>query len=71
MQSDYDTDRKYCPTCGDYVPFLQSLEQSFCIQCGGLVSLFSEDDWTRFRHGLRLMRPLFDEFSGERDPEPA
>ena len=32
---DYYNDRKYCTQCEDYVPYLMSIEHSYCAQCGG------------------------------------
>lgn len=49
---DFYADRKYCPSCDDYVSYLASIEASYCIQCGAEVRLFSEGDWDRFRTGL-------------------
>ena len=43
----YD-DRKFCQACDTYVTYLQSVDQSYCVQCGGVVRLFSDDDWSRF-----------------------
>ncbi len=54
---DYYTDRKYCPTCDDYVSYLMSIEQSFCAQCGGEVRLFSKEDWEQFNASLKEKRP--------------
>jgi len=55
--SDFYNDRKFCQDCGDYVPFLQSIEQSYCAVCGSTVRLFSEDDWTAFHDSLKERRP--------------
>ena len=46
--SDFRSDRKWCPACDTYVPFLMSIDASFCVECGGEVRLFSKDDWERF-----------------------
>ena len=46
--SDFYNDHKYCEHCQDYVPYLQSLEKSFCSCCGAEVSLFSGEDWQSF-----------------------
>ncbi len=51
----YD-DRKYCQECGQYVPYLQSMEHSFCAVCGTKVRLFSEDDWKTFNDSLKERR---------------
>ena len=47
----YD-DRKFCTDCNDYVPYLASIDRSYCIQCGAEVRLFSTEDWERFQNGL-------------------
>jgi len=54
---DYYSDRKFCAHCNDYVPYLMSVDQSFCVQCGGEVRLFSEEDWTTFNESIRAQRP--------------
>jgi len=46
--SDFRSDRKWCPACDAYVPFLMSIDASFCVECGGEVRLFSKEDWERF-----------------------
>jgi hypothetical protein len=52
----YD-DRKFCTDCNEYVPYLASIERSYCVQCGAEVRLFSTEDWERFQNGLGN-RPL-------------
>ena len=54
---DYYSDRKFCPQCETYVSYLQSMEQSYCVQCGQQVRLFSEEDWTAFHASLKERRP--------------
>ncbi len=54
---DYYSDKKYCPTCDDYVSYLMSIEQSFCTHCGGEVRLFSKDDWEQFNDSMAAKRP--------------
>jgi hypothetical protein len=49
---DYYTDRKYCPACDDYVPYLVSIEHSYCADCGSVVRLFSKEDWSQFNESL-------------------
>jgi predicted amidophosphoribosyltransferase len=46
---DFYTEKKYCPRCHDYVPYLASLTRSFCAMCGQPVNLFSKEDWQKFR----------------------
>jgi len=55
--SDFYNDRKYCENCQDYVSYLQSMEQSYCVQCGEAVRLFSDEDWTAFHQSLKERRP--------------
>ena len=55
--SDFYNDRKYCEHCQDYVSYLQSMDQSYCVQCGEAVRLFSEEDWTAFNASLKERRP--------------
>lgn len=55
--NDFYNDRKFCETCNDYVPYLQSIEQSYCAACGGEVRLFSQDDWQTFHAELKDRRP--------------
>jgi len=52
-QTNYYKDTKYCPRCHDYVRFLQSLEASFCVSCGGKVRLFSAADKRAFLRSLQ------------------
>ncbi|MEW6073184.1 MAG: hypothetical protein AB1726_11420 [Planctomycetota bacterium] len=51
--TDFYNDRKYCQACRAYVPYLQSLEQSWCAICGSKVRLFSDDDWKSFHNSLK------------------
>ena len=46
--SDFYDDRKYCHDCQDYVPYLMSMEHSYCANCGTQVRLFSKEDWGAF-----------------------
>jgi len=52
-QSDFFKDSKYCPRCHDYVRYLQSLDASFCIDCGAKVRLFSAADKRAFLQDLK------------------
>jgi hypothetical protein len=54
---DYYDDRKFCTTCNGYVPYLISMDHSYCVECGGVVRLFSEDDWDTFNESLKARRP--------------
>jgi hypothetical protein len=53
----YYSDRKFCASCNDYVPYLMSVEHSYCAQCGAEVRLFSEQDWTAFNESIRAKHP--------------
>ena len=57
MKSDFYDDRKFCPVCQDYVSYLQSMEHSYCVQCGQQVRLFSDADWDQFHTSLQERRP--------------
>ncbi len=49
MQSqDYYREQKWCESCNDYVPYLMSVNHSFCVECGGKVKLFSKTDKAQF-----------------------
>ena len=48
-QSFYD-DRKFCPCCQEYVAYLASPTQSYCVQCAGEVRIMSPEDWAAFNH---------------------
>lgn len=51
---DFYTEKKYCPRCRKYVPYLASLARSFCAKCGQPVNLFSKEDWQKFRrHSMK------------------
>jgi hypothetical protein len=54
---DFYDDKKYCAACGTYVRYLVSVDHSYCVQCGGVVQLFSEQDWSRFQESLQARRP--------------
>lgn len=46
--TEFYTESKWCESCKTYVPFLMSVNHSFCVHCGGKVRLFSRDDNSRF-----------------------
>jgi len=56
-QTDFYNDRKYCTACDAYVPYLQSMEHSYCALCGAQVRLFSEADWNAFNESLKERKP--------------
>jgi len=53
IQSDFFQDKKYCPRCHDYVRYLQSVDASFCVECGAKVRLFSAADKRAFLRSLK------------------
>ena len=53
IPTDYFKDQKYCPRCHDYVKYLQSLDASFCVECGAKVRLFSAEDKRAFLRSLK------------------
>jgi hypothetical protein len=48
-RGDFYADKKWCEQFNAYVHFLLSIDKSFCVECGGVVHLFSKDDWRNFR----------------------
>ncbi len=56
-QPDFYSDKKFCDRCGTYRAYLQSLEHSYCVECGTEVRLFSEQDWEAFHSSLKERRP--------------
>ena len=54
---DFYDDRKFCTQCNDYVPYLMSMDHSYCVECGGQVRLFSKADWTEFNESMKSARP--------------
>jgi hypothetical protein len=54
---DYYSDLKYCAHCEKYVPYLMSLDHSYCAQCGENVRLFSKQDWESFNENLSRQKP--------------
>ena len=52
----YYDEQKYCPKCDDYVRYLQSLTASYCVECGGKVSLFSRKDRKKFLGALKAAK---------------
>lgn len=46
--SSFYNDQKFCHDCDDYVPYLMSMDHSYCVRCGAQVKLFSKEDWGVF-----------------------
>jgi predicted RNA-binding Zn-ribbon protein involved in translation (DUF1610 family) len=55
--TDYYSDRKFCTHCNQYVPYLMSVEHSYCANCGKEVRLFSQADWNVFNQTMQERRP--------------
>ena len=56
-QSDFYGDKKWCDHCEKYVPYLMSVDCSYCSECGNRVRLFSNKDWEDFNQSLEGKRP--------------
>ena len=54
---DFYSDKKWCPSCDEYVNYLMSVEHSFCTNCGQEVRLFSKEDWSNFNDTLEARKP--------------
>ena len=46
--SDFYAETKWCEHCRAYVPYLMSVNRSYCVHCGKPVRLFSREDSQRF-----------------------
>ena len=53
-KSDFNSETKWCDQCKTYQPYLQSVDHSFCVECGTRVRLFSSTDAEAF--GERLLK---------------
>ena len=71
METDFYNDQKYCPHCRTYVSYLQSMEHSYCIECGNEVRLFSEKDRDAFHAALNERKPKGGRPRKNRDKESA
>jgi len=45
---DFYSEKKWCDKCGRYVNYLMSVQHSYCIECGEIVTLFSKEDAEKF-----------------------
>ncbi len=54
---DFYSDRKFCSHCEKYVPYLMSVDSSYCSDCGNEVRLFSESDWKAFNESMAARKP--------------
>ena len=50
--NEFESEKKFCPTCDTYVRYLMSVDHSYCIECGGRVRLFSKQDSEQFAENL-------------------
>lgn len=57
MSNTFQSDKKYCPCCNEYVLYLASIDTSYCVECGGEVRLFSEADWKAFQEKMEAKKP--------------
>jgi DNA-directed RNA polymerase subunit RPC12/RpoP len=51
---DYYREVKWCRDCRKYVNYLQSMEGSYCSQCGSRVFILRDDELARFRESMGL-----------------
>ncbi len=54
---DFYSEQKWCDHCENYVPFLMSVNRSYCARCGKEVRLFSKKDWEAFHTGMENNKP--------------
>lgn len=54
--TDYYGDKKWCRRCRRNVRYLMSVNYSYCIHCGNVVTLFSEERRRRFNRELTAMK---------------
>lgn len=57
-EGDYYSERKWCRRCGRNVRYLMSVHHSYCFYCGGVVTLFSKDQWRRFNRQLTAIKAM-------------
>jgi len=46
---DFYSEMKFCTRCKKYVRYLMSVHNSYCSECGEIVTLFSKEDGERFQ----------------------
>jgi hypothetical protein len=56
LPNDYYSEKKWCPKCKGYVFYLIGLNRSYCVNCGGPVTLFSKRDREKFEDSLKNMK---------------
>jgi hypothetical protein len=52
MKRDFEKETKWCDACQTYPRYLQSVDHSFCVECGSRVRLFSKFDAESFGESL-------------------
>ena len=57
MISAFHNDTKFCPCCNEYVNYLSSIDNSYCIECGAQVQMFSAADRLAFQAKLAARKP--------------
>lgn len=45
---DFYREQKWCGKCQDYVPYMMSVNHSYCVHCGERVRLFSKEESKNF-----------------------
>jgi hypothetical protein len=55
MKIDFETDLRFCTDCRGYMPYLQSLSGTFCMECGEPVRLSSPTGVLHVRRSTRLV----------------
>lgn len=53
---DFQNEKKWCEECNNYERYLMSVNQSFCVECGSKVRLFSKADAEAFGEVLLKRR---------------
>ncbi len=51
--SEFYTEQKWCEHCNSYVRFMMSINQSYCVECGGRVRLFNKSDANSFQETVQ------------------
>ena len=57
---EYYDDFRYCPTCIRYVRYLRAWQVAYCVECDGIVQIFSPDDLVDIRAPRRAELELSD-----------
>ncbi len=71
MHGDFYDDRRFCRSCKQYVSYLFSMENSYCVQCGSPVQLMSDQHLTDFQQSLREGGSVWDNSREEPERETA